>query len=1005
MKTWGSRIKWACTAIALSIALLCCAVFSFVFLDRQDKTANAGTLNHVGVADINDGTSKFFSDTTRDLFSRLGGAGTTYDSLKSVVDADPDKQLNSQDIRDKNDGRNVLVTFGGYNWTVTYVSKNTAGDVVATLYMADSTNIMVRYYPSRGSTGNWNDSYDNSGPRKVLTGLGNSTDVTQNEIFANFITNYSGWIELPKNMSWQDISLDFKEGNLGEDPLWLPSGEEITSENYYSVTGENIWELDEEQRKSISSTKILTRQRAYDGGVVTITGSSGTLSSAYSTSYYFIRPAFHLNLKKVNDAIGNGCRIVGGISSVTFNNTESDGKIFTSSKLDDLRQYLKVEVSNSADTNTIYKVNDYRLLGSLSSAGSRTITVIVFGFEQTFTVNVTAVALTGITASYEQGNNAFTSADSPDDLKTRGKLTVTEVYNDGSTKPCTGFTLSGTINDTGNSPITVSYGGYTATVYVASSTGAKGTIVATYTQTGTIYPTTPLTDLPKLGTLKVKINYDDGTVLENVETRPDMKIFGTLADSGKCDIWVSYDGKGGTFEVNVTAIALTGITVKTAPTKKSYTAFDRFDTSGMEIEATYNNGSKKTVYGYNFAYVGGNGSFRTGETKVVVSYTEGSVTKTVDVTGITVSKAPLTVTVNNQFLDCGESIPSSGYGVAGINVSGLKNGENLTTLLGSLLKYKSTDYDPATSANGTYVLTLDPITLDEYTVTVVDGKLNVGVKILDVTLTVTNGVYGGTNITASATAADGSTAVSEITFTYTYSGTAYDGSVYTNSTTVPTKAGEYTATATISTSGYAGSASKAVKVARAALTVTAGDMSVTTKIYDGNANATIVVNSFTGGIGADVITLTATGEFDNKNVGAGKTVNITGYALDNASAHNYFVDTANCATQLTGEITKKDVTAVITAGDCVYGGVPSVTYAVTGAVAGEDIKLALSYLNGTDSTTALKTAGVYTISAALTAEFANNYKLTSVTPDGGVDGDPVEVEITKAPLTITVYDA
>lgn len=1005
MKTWGSRIKWVCTAIALSAILLCCAVFSFVFLDRQDKTANAGTLNHVGVADINDGTSKFFSDTTRDLFSRLGGAGTTYDSLKSVVDADPDKQLNSQDIRDKNDGRNVLVTFGGYNWTVTYVSKNTAGDVVATLYMADSTNIMVRYYPSRGSTGNWNDSYDNSGPRKVLTGLGNSTDVTQNEIFANFITNYSGWIELPKNMSWQDISLGFKEGNLGEDPLWLPSGEEITSENYYSVTGENIWELDEEQRKSISSTKILTRQRAYNGGVVTITGSSGTLSSAYSTSYYFIRPAFHLNLKKVNDAIGNGCRIVGGISSVTFNNTESDGKIFTSSKLDDLRQYLKVEVSNSADINTIYKVNDYRLLGSLSSAGSRTITVIVFGFEQTFTVNVTAVALTGITASYEQGNNAFTSADSPDDLKTRGKLTVTEVYNDGSTKPCTGFTLSGTINDTGNSPITVSYGGYTATVYVASSTGAKGTIVATYTQTGTIYPTTPLTDLPKLGTLKVKINYDDGTVLENVETRPDMKIFGTLADSGKCDIWVSYDGKGGTFEVNVTAIALTGITVKTAPTKKSYTAFDRFDTSGMEIEATYNNGSKKTVYGYNFAYEGGNGSFRTGETKVVVSYTEGSVTKTVDVTGITVSKAPLTVTVNNQFLDCGESIPSSGYGVAGINVSGLKNGENLTTLLGSLLKYKSTDYDPATSANGTYVLTLDPITLDEYTVTVVDGKLNVGVKILDVTLTVTNGVYGGTNITASATAADGSTAVSGITFTYTYSGTAYDGSVYTDSTTVPTKAGEYTATATISTSGYAGSASKAVKVARAALTVTAGDMSVTTKIYDGNANATIVVNSFTGGIGADVITLTATGEFDNKNVGAGKTVNITGYALDNASSHNYFIDTANCATQLTGEITKKDVTAVITAGDCVYGGVPSVTYAVTGAVAGEDIKLALSYLNGTDSTTALKTAGVYTISAALTAEFANNYKLTSVTPDGGVDGDPVEVEITKAPLTITVYDA
>lgn len=1011
MKTWGSRIKWACTAIALSAILLCCAVFSFVFLDRQDKNANASTDNHVRIGELtyNNGAS-FYADTMGDLFSRLGGVGITYDSLKSVVDADPDKQLNSQDIRDKNEGRDVLVKFNNQEWTVAYVSKNTAGEVVATLWLAD-VDLDLGYQMGPDNVAGKYQNYLNSYPRKRLTNRGTGWDkAIQVPKYAEFITKYSSYIEAPKNMPWQDITSWCSGGDIGDDELWLPSMDEMAIGSYGSATYKCLWQTSTGQRTA-DANKYCSRtfQHSTGYGWNCIVGVSGTTNGNNVATQYPYRPAFHLNLKKVSEHIGTAYKLVSALRSVTYNTSAASGKIFSSSSLDDLRPYISVLLTNASDSANDYNTTDFRLLGNLSTVTSGTqnvtVTVIVRGFSKTISVPVTAVKLTGISASYEQGNNAFTSADSPDDLKTRGKLTVTEVYNDGSTKPCTGFTLSGTINDTGNSPITVSYGGYTATVYVASSSGAPGTIVATYTQTGTIYPTTPLTDLPKLGTLKVKINYNDGTVLENVETRPDMKIFGTLADSGKCDIWVSYDGKGGTFEVNVTAIALTGITVKTAPTKKSYTAFDRFDTSGMEIEATYNNGSKKTVYGYSFAYVGGNGSFRTGETKVVVSYTEGSVTKTVDVTGITVSKAPLTVTVNNQFLDCGESIPSSGYGVAGINVSGLKNGENLTTLLGSLLKYKSTDYDPATSANGTYVLTLDPITLDEYTVTVVDGKLNVGVKILDVTLTVTNGVYGGTNITASATAADGSTAVSGITFTYTYSGTAYDGSVYTNSTTVPTKAGEYTATATISTSGYAGSASKAVKVARAALTVTAGDMSVTTKIYDGNANATIVVNSFTGGIGADVITLTATGEFDNKNVGAGKTVNITGYALDNASSHNYFIDTANCATQLTGEITKKDVTAVITAGDCVYGGVPSVTYAVTGAVAGEDIKLALSYLNGTDSTTALKTAGVYTISAALTAEFANNYNLKSVTPNGGADGDPVEVEITKAPLTITVYDA
>lgn len=37
MKTWGSRIKWVCTAIALSAILLCCAVFSFVFLNSGEN--------------------------------------------------------------------------------------------------------------------------------------------------------------------------------------------------------------------------------------------------------------------------------------------------------------------------------------------------------------------------------------------------------------------------------------------------------------------------------------------------------------------------------------------------------------------------------------------------------------------------------------------------------------------------------------------------------------------------------------------------------------------------------------------------------------------------------------------------------------------------------------------------------------------------------------------------------------------------------------------------------
>ena len=51
MKTWGSRIKWACTAIALSIALLCCAVFSSVSFDYGKKVSAENTVEQSDSSD------------------------------------------------------------------------------------------------------------------------------------------------------------------------------------------------------------------------------------------------------------------------------------------------------------------------------------------------------------------------------------------------------------------------------------------------------------------------------------------------------------------------------------------------------------------------------------------------------------------------------------------------------------------------------------------------------------------------------------------------------------------------------------------------------------------------------------------------------------------------------------------------------------------------------------------------------------------------------------------
>lgn len=77
------------------------------------------------------------------------------------------------------------------------------------------------------------------------------------------------------------------------------------------------------------------------------------------------------------------------------------------------------------------------------------------------------------------------------------------------------------------------------------------------------------------------------------------------------------------------------------------------------------------------------------------------------------------------------------------------------------------------------------------------------------------------------------------------------------------------------------------------LTINKKDLTAITaenKTYNGNTDATLVTSSagFTGIITGDTLTVaSATGAFDTKDVGEGKTVNISGLALGGADASNY----------------------------------------------------------------------------------------------------------------------
>ena len=209
----------------------------------------------------------------------------------------------------------------------------------------------------------------------------------------------------------------------------------------------------------------------------------------------------------------------------------------------------------------------------------------------------------------------------------------------------------------------------------------------------------------------VTATYNDGsTAAVTTYTVTD----GNSLTAGKTSVNISYtEGsvtKTCTQDIVVNAappapVTLSGISVKTAPDKVDYTEGESFDKTGMVIEATYSDSSKKNVTTYTYTPTG---ALTTSDTEVTISYTEGGVTKT----------CTQTIVVNAHWTYTG-----GGVTTYSITVKSAKNGDVTAS-------HKSA------SKGTTVTLTVDPdkgYVLD--TLTVLDGKDK------EIKLTEKNGKY------------------------------------------------------------------------------------------------------------------------------------------------------------------------------------------------------------------------------------------------------------------------
>ena len=89
----------------------------------------------------------------------------------------------------------------------------------------------------------------------------------------------------------------------------------------------------------------------------------------------------------------------------------------------------------------------------------------------------------------------------------------------------------------------------------------------------------------------------------------------------------SVSNQAGNNNQKPSTVTLSSIAITKTPTRNTYLEGEKFDKAGMVITATYSDGSKKEITNYT---VSPSAALKTTDTKIVISYTENGVTKTVE---------------------------------------------------------------------------------------------------------------------------------------------------------------------------------------------------------------------------------------------------------------------------------------------------------------------------------------------------------------------------------------
>ena len=224
----------------------------------------------------------------------------------------------------------------------------------------------------------------------------------------------------------------------------------------------------------------------------------------------------------------------------------------------------------------------------LSTTGTQTITVTYNGKTTTFTVKVEDVTVSSISVKTKPSKVTYNKDDT---LNTAGLVLNVTYSNDTTTTVSSGFTCSPTkLSTTGTQTITVTYGGKTTTFTVTVNPLSVKSISVKTKPSKVNYS---VGDTLNTAGLVLNVTYSNdttGTVSTGFTCSP-----ASLTKSGTQTITVTYGGKTTTFTVNVAALTVQSVSIKTKPNKTTYYVGDMLDNTGLTLTVKYTDGSTKTI--------------------------------------------------------------------------------------------------------------------------------------------------------------------------------------------------------------------------------------------------------------------------------------------------------------------------------------------------------------------------------------------------------------------------